>query len=136
MRCQSEPLPQIMTHLSLFNHQLMYVYVSGVALAVGCGKDLICSPRRTLLRQSVANLKRERRGGGGGFNEPRNVMYLAPAALMEAASAQVMMAARERPFRSSWRSAGSRLYRGPRVTAALDCNKHHLQREGGEGGCF
>lgn len=52
---------------------------------------------------------------------------------MEAAWAQVMMAAWERPFRSPWRSTGSRLDRGPRVAAALDCNKQHPRREGGGG---
>lgn len=71
MRCQSEPLPQIMMHLSSLNHKLMYGCLSGVASADGSGRDLICPPRRTLLRQSVANLKKngvkgEEGGGGGG----------------------------------------------------------------------
>lgn len=64
MRCQSEPLAQIMTHLSPFHHQLMRVCVSGVALAVGREKELICPPRRTLLRQSVANSNGAEVGGG------------------------------------------------------------------------
>lgn len=58
MRCQSEPLAQIMIHLSLFNQKLMHGCLSGVASAPAPRIELIVAPRRARLRRSVANSKK------------------------------------------------------------------------------
>lgn len=54
MRCQSEPLPQIMIHLSLFNHELMRGCVSG-----GCCSTPLHTHTQTHTPQEGAHLSAE-----------------------------------------------------------------------------